>query len=278
MKQQVSKLLFLSCLFGLFAVTLGTLSITIADTESKQVAIGTVTCLTNYDLIQLLPVVVVGKGVAASQSSVDSDGRRRLLMFNGFFAEVSPDEIFASLVGLPGHQSRQYGMVDTAGRQLTFTGTQCGAWAGGLRGTHGTLAYAIQGNVITGSCVISAIEDALLDDSLPDIPARLMAGMQAAKEMGGDGRCSCSQGNPPGCGCPPSMGFSKSGHIGGMIVARPGDTDTPSCGPNGCANGNYWMKLNVAYQGSTAPDAVDQLQELYDDWRRNDTLQRKQSK
>jgi len=213
-----------------------------------------------------LPVVVVGKGVAASQSSVDSDGRRRLIMYNGFDAEVSPDEIFSQLVGLPGHQSRQYGMVDTSGRQLTFTGTQCGSWAGGLRGTHRSLAYAVQGNVITGSCVLSAIEDAILDDSLPDIPARLMAGMQAAKMMGGDGRCSCSQANPPGCGCPPS-GFSKSGHIGCMIVARPGDTDTPTCGPNGCANGNYWMKLNVARQGSSAPDAVDQLQELYDDWR-----------
>jgi len=260
------------CLFGLFSVSFGTWSITIADTESKQVAIGTVTCLTNYDLLQLLPVVVVGKGVAASQSSVDSDARRRLVMYNGFEAEISPDEIFSQLVPLPGHQSRQYGMVDTSGRQLTFTGTQCGRWAGGLRGTHRSLAYAVQGNVITGSCVLSAIEDAILDDSQPDIPARLMAGMQAAKEMGGDGRCSCSQSNPPGCGCPPS-GFSKSGHIGCMIVARPGDTDTPTCNPNGCANGNYWMKLNVAYQGSSAPDAVDQLQELYDDWRRrNSTL------
>jgi len=162
-------------------------------------------------------------------------------------------------------------MVDTSGSTYTFTGTQCGAWAGGTEGNYRNLAYAIQGNVITGSCVITAIERAILDDDLPDLPARLMAGMQAAKMMGGDGRCSCSQSNPPGCGCPPSDP-GKSGHIGCMIVARPGDTDTPSCGVNGCANGNYWMKLNVARQSSSAPDAVDQLQVLYDEWRRNSNI------
>jgi hypothetical protein len=90
--------------------------------------------------------------------------------------------------------------------------------------------------------------------------------MQAAREQGGDGRCSCSQFNPPACGCPvPS--FTKSGHIGGMVVARPGDSDDPVCNANGCADGDYFMRLNVEFQSSGAPDPVAQLQEQFDDWR-----------
>ncbi len=125
--------------------------------------------------------------------------------------------------------------------------------------------YAIQGNVLAGSCVVEAIEEALLNTA-GDIPAKFMAGMQAAREMGGDGRCSCSPSNPTICGCPvPS--FTKSGHIGGMVVARIGDIDDDICDASGCVDGDYFMRLNVAFQSSGAPDPVEQLQGLFDVWR-----------
>ena len=84
--------------------------------------------------------------------------------------------------------------------------------------------------------------------------------------MGGDGRCSCSLGNPTGCGCPPGN-FDKSGHIGGMIVARIGDTDDALCNGNGCADGDYFMRLNVAFQDAGNPDPVDQLENQFAVWR-----------
>ena len=40
-----------------------------------------------------------------------------------------------------------------------------------------------------------------------------------ARLMGGDGRCSCSFGNPSGCGAPPPD-FDKTAHTGAMILAR----------------------------------------------------------
>jgi hypothetical protein len=242
-----------------------TWSIVIADSGTKEVAVGTVTCLNNYDLLGLVPVVVVGKGAGACQASGDFDGIRRPVMFDQIVAGTSPEEILALLSALPEHQSRQYGIADTQGRNVTFTGRLAFDWKGGVVGSDGTLVYAIQGNILAGDCVVPAIEQALL--STPgDIPAKLMAGMEAARAAGGDGRCSCDAGGPMNCGCPPES-FTKSGHIGGMVVARAGDTDDPLCDVDGCADGNYFMRLNVAFQSSEAVDPVLQLADLFATWR-----------
>jgi hypothetical protein len=242
-----------------------TWSIVIADSNTKEVAVGTVTCLTNYDLLAIVPVVVVGKGAGACQASGDFDGIRRPVMFQQLQLGTPPDEILALLANITGHQSRQYGIADTQGRMITFTGTQCSQWAGGVVGQQGTMVYAIQGNILAGSCVVPAIEQAILNTQ-GDIPTKLMAGMQAARQKGGDGRCSCSPTNPTHCGCPPP-GFTKSGHIGGMVVARVGDTDDTVCNASGCADGDYFMRLNVPFQPTGAPDPVIQLQGLFDAWR-----------
>ncbi len=242
-----------------------TWSIVIADSSTKEVAVGTVTCLNNYDLLAIVPVVVVGKGAGACQASGDFDGIRRPIIFAQLQQGTPPDQILAMLAAITGHQSRQYGIADTQGRMITFTGTQCFQWAGGVIGQQGTMVYAIQGNILAGSCVVPAIEQAVLNTP-GDIPAKLMAGMQAARQKGGDGRCSCSPSNPTHCGCPPP-GFAKSGHIGGMVVARIGDTDDPVCNASGCADGNYFMRLNVPFQPTGAPDPVLQLQQLFDTWR-----------
>ena len=264
------------CRFGVAVLTLlgvsatspsahATWSIVIADSETKEVAVGTVTCLNNYDLLAIVPVVVVCKGAAACQASGDFYGQRRPIIFQQLMLGTPPSQILTMLAGISGHQSRQYGIADTQGRMLTFTGTQCLQWAGGVVGQQGNMVYAIQGNILAGSCVVPAIELAVRNTP-GDVPAKLMAGMQAARQKGGDGRCSCSPSNPTGCCCPPPT-FNKSGHICGMVVARIGDTDDPVCNASGCADGNYFMRLNVAFQSSNRPDPVTQLQGLFDTWR-----------
>ena len=94
-----------------------------------------------------------------------------------------------------------------------------------MTGRIGNLTYAVQGNILTGACVIQAAEDAIRTTD-GDIPQRLMAALQAAKLGGGDGRCSCSSATPTRCGCPPPT-FTKSGHVGFMLSARANDTDDP---------------------------------------------------
>ncbi len=240
-----------------------TWSINLTDDTTGETAAGTVTCLNNFDLLAIVPVIVVGKGSAAVQSAGDFAGVRRPIIFDELEAGTDPAVILDILEGISGHQSRQYGIADTLGRKITFSGSQNGAWAGGVTGNDGSIHYAIQGNVLAGACVVAAIEAAVVDTP-GDIPAKLMAGMEAARDAGGDGRCSCGGGDPPGCGCPIE---GKSGHIGGMVVARIGDTDDNACNANGCVDGDYLMRLNVAFQPSGNPDPVDQLRAQFDAWR-----------
>lgn len=241
-----------------------TWSIVIADSRTQEVAVGTVTCLEAFDLVALVPVVVVGKGAGACQAAGDFNGARRPIIFNGLKNGLAPAQILAQLAAVSGHASRQYGIVDTLGRSVTFTGEVAMPWAGGVTGSAGPLHYAIQGNILTGPCVADAIEFAVLNTP-GDIPARLMAGMEAARDAGGDGRCSCALG-ATACGCPPPV-FAKSGHIGGMVVARVGDELDDNCNVAGCADGRTYMRLNVTFQTPADPDPVVQLREQYDRWR-----------
>jgi hypothetical protein len=95
------------------------------------------------------------------------------------------------------------------------------------------------------------------DGSLTD---KLMAAMEAARAMGGDGRCSCSPSNPTGCGSPPAS-FEKSAHVGFMALIRAGDLPVDCIN---CTAADFVMNLNVANQGSGAVDPVLQLATLYD--------------
>jgi uncharacterized Ntn-hydrolase superfamily protein len=242
-----------------------TWSIVMVDPRTREVAVGSVTCLDRFDLRAITPVVLVGRGGATVQAAGDFDGVRRPIIHDEMLAGTAPDEILARLATVPGHEDRQYGIVDVQGRATTFTGSLALPWAGGLTGDSGAFAYAIQGNILTGACVASAMEAALI--ATPgDMPAKLMAAMEAARDEGGDGRCSCDPDDATRCGCPP-VTFTKSGHIGYMIDARIGDTDDPACNRMGCADGLYCMSLNVAFQLDTAPDPVDQLRQQFDAWR-----------
>jgi uncharacterized Ntn-hydrolase superfamily protein len=210
---------------------------------------------------------VVTKGAGAAQSVVEPTGMNRLLIFQELMKGTSPAQILALLEAQdPGHQSRQYGIVDTQERAVGFTGTQAGGFAGHLTGRMGTVTYAIQGNLLTGEPVLTAAEQAIRGNAASDLPTRLMAAMLAAREMGGDGRCSCSPGNPTGCGAPPPQ-FEKSAHVGYMVTARLGDTDGTCSAQTGCASGDYYMDFNVAFQNAAAPDPVLQLQQQFLAWR-----------
>lgn len=249
----------------LFAIPArATWSILIVDLATGEVALGIATCLTGFDLRPTTVVVVPGIGVATAQSFVGPLSLRQIIRTE-LIAGTPPSQILALLAAAdPGHQSRQYGIVDTRGGSATFTGTGAGAWAGGLTGQTGTIVYAVQGNVLTGMPVVQAAETAIRTTA-GDLAAKLMAAMQAARSMGGDGRCSCASG-PTACGSPPPS-FTKSAHIGLMIVSRPGDADAPCNATRGCGAGQYWLDLNVANQPASAPDPVVQLQALYDAWR-----------
>ncbi|MCG3126004.1 MAG: hypothetical protein CHACPFDD_00832 [Phycisphaerae bacterium] len=247
-----------------------TWSIIIIDTRTKEIAIGSATCLTNFDLRRGLPVVRVGIGAAAAQSAIDSSGANRLLIWNELAKGTDPSIILQLLEQQDGsgmHRRRQYGIVDVLGRAVTFTGDRDGPYANGLTGQIGDLVYSIQGNVITGQPVLDMAEAAILNTP-GDIPEKLMAAMEAARSMGGDGRCSCDEFDADGCGSPPPS-FEKSAHIGFMIVSRRGDHDGGCDSQIGCASGIYHMNFNVPFAKVSDPDPVIQLRDKFDTWRDN---------
>jgi len=82
-----------------------------------------------------------------------------------------------------GREDRQVGIVDRRGGSATFTGKSCMDWAGGISGQ----GYAIQGNILAGPDVVRHMERAFLETS-GDLPARLLASLQAGSRAGGDRR------------------------------------------------------------------------------------------
>jgi uncharacterized Ntn-hydrolase superfamily protein len=256
-------------LAGVGGVAKATWSIVVVDTATGEVAIGCATCLTGFDLEQWVPVMMVGVGGACSQSSIDGDGKIRTTIWDGFLNGTKPLDILKKVKQFdPSWSNRQIGIVDMQARSQTYTGTQCGHFAGGRTGTTGTIVYSIQGNVLTGLPVVDLAEQAILNTS-GDLSEKLMAAMEAAASMGGDGRCSCNPSAPDSCGSPPP-GFDpkrdKSADCGFMMVSRIGDSDG-NCSVGGCSNGVYYLNLNVAFQSRTDKDPVVQLRGLFDAWR-----------
>jgi hypothetical protein len=200
-----------------------TWSILLVDTRTGEIALGSATCLTSFDLRANTPVIITGVGAATAQSFVDSSGRNRVRIRDGLALGLTPAEILTDLSTFdPGHQTRQYGIVDTTGLAATFSGTGAGAWAGGTTGEVDGIIYAVQGNLLTGPAVVDDAVAAII--ATPgDLAEKLMAGMEAARAKGGDARCSCTP-LPIPCGTPP-VGFLKSADIGYMMIARTGDVD-----------------------------------------------------
>jgi len=244
-----------------------TWSIVCVNTRTREVGVASATCLENFNLRSGVPVIVVGEGAAAAQSFIDLTGdNRRLIFFSFRNTEETPAQILARLAAQDTrHQTRQYGIVNFAGPPVTFTGRRDGAAATGVSGQVGDILYAIQGNVLTGDAVVFAAEAAFRAKK-GDMGQKIMAAMEAARALGGDGRCSCSNSDPTGCGVPPPT-FEKSAHVGVVVVARVGDTNGGCNESRGCAQGEYYLNLNVTRGGASDPDPVPTLQRRYDLWR-----------
>lgn len=243
---------------------LATWSIVIVNVKTGEVAVSSATCLGNTNLIPDLPLVLPGFGAAAVQSSRDRNGARKIVIRDGFLAGLTPQEILDQVALISGHKQRQYGIVDMGTGPVTFTGAVVGQGKHGVVGVVGDLRYAIQGNVLVGPEPVDAAEAALL--ATPgDVGQKLIAAMEAAAAMGGDGRCSCDPTAPTSCGAPPP-GTWKSAHTGFLIVARTGDPAGMCTSGAGCANGKYYLKRN-AVGAPTSPDPILTLRNKYTAWR-----------
>lgn len=140
-------------------------------TASKFLAVGAV-----------VPFARAGVGAGATQSYANTSvgprtlealaGGRRLPDIHQSYADTDPD-----------HHLRQYGMVTADGDSLSFTGTGCHPWAGGVSQP----GFAAQGNLLAGPKVLDALFEGY-EKSHGPFPERMLASLLAGDRAGGDRR------------------------------------------------------------------------------------------
>jgi uncharacterized Ntn-hydrolase superfamily protein len=130
----------------------------------------------------VVPWAQAGVGAVATQSFANTSfGPRGLaLMATGLSAQETLDRL---LEDDPDKELRQVGLVDAKGSSVTYSGTGCFAWAGGVSGK----GYAIQGNILASGHIVPAMEEAFLKMQGP-LPTRLHAALLAGDRAGGDKR------------------------------------------------------------------------------------------
>ena len=242
-----------------------TWSIVVLNKKTGEVSMATATCILGTGLETMVPVIVVGKGAGASQGYVLSSAKNRKVMFAGFKNGILPARILDLIVKSDsGFDWRGFGIVSFAGPPVSFIGKQLGDGKGTLSGETDELIYAIQGSGLAGTNVVLAAEQALLGTP-GDLSMRVIMAMEAARSMGGDGRCSCNPVAADSCGSPPPS-FDKSAHQALMFLARPGDKNGSCNGTEGCASGDYYLALKVGGDWTNL-DPVIELRDQYAQWR-----------
>ena len=140
-------------------------------TASKFLAVGAV-----------VPYAVAAVGAVATQSYANTSFGPRVVQ--ALQAGVPLELIDQALQETDDQIAlRQYGLVDAAGRALSFTGAECHPWAGGASGA----GWAAQGNLLTGPEVIEALSQTF-EASRGPLAERLVAALLAADQAGGDAR------------------------------------------------------------------------------------------
>ena len=130
----------------------------------------------------IVPYARPGVGAIATQAAANSTyGPRGLeLLEQG----LSPKEVAETLTGEDeGSASRQLGIIDFKGNAFTYTGERCSDWAGGITGEN----YAIQGNILAGEEVITAMA-AAFESAEGDLGTRMLTALAAGQNAGGDRR------------------------------------------------------------------------------------------
>ncbi|MEO5609511.1 MAG: DUF1028 domain-containing protein [Ornithinibacter sp.] len=161
----------------------------------------------------VVPAVRTGVGAVATQSLARVAYLEELLtaLAGGTSAH---DALADATAADAGRAQRQVGVVGSEGA-ATFTGTDCFPWCGGVAaGDHHT-AYAIQGNILTGPEVVTAMERTWLDTVGQRLDTRLVAVLLAGDAAGGDSRGRQSAAI---LACSPGAGYDACGVLADLRV------------------------------------------------------------
>lgn len=155
-----------------------TFSLVARDPVSGRLGVAVASCALAVG--RAVPWARAGVGAIATQATTHRGyGSRGLaLLADG----LPPDAVLARLREEdPDPSQRQVGMVDARGRIAVWTGRGCLSACGHLTGD----GYAAQGNMLTSRSVVPSLVEGYLEAD-GDFSERLLAGLSAAQEAGGD--------------------------------------------------------------------------------------------
>ncbi|GLV47946.1 hypothetical protein TJA_11040 [Thermus sp. LT1-2-5] len=98
---------------------------------------------------------------------------------------ASPEGVLEAFRRTDPHlEKRQFGLVSARGEALSFTGSLCHPWAGGVVGE----GFAVQGNLLAGPEVVEAMAETFVQEKDLPFPERLLGALRAGEAAGGDKR------------------------------------------------------------------------------------------
>lgn len=198
-----------------------TYSIVARDPLTRQFAVGAQSHF--FAVGRLVAWIEPGAGAVATQSFVDIDYGP--LGLRGLAQGRHPQEVLDDLSAADGQRGfRQVGMVDAQGRSAAFTGAACIPAFLSISAEN----VAAQGNMLVSEDVVRAMLDAYRAEP-GDLVDRVLAGLRAAEEAGGDARGSQSA---------------------SLLVGSGTRSDTP------------WREIPIDIRVDDHPDPVGELERL----------------
>jgi uncharacterized Ntn-hydrolase superfamily protein len=130
-----------------------------------------------------VPFIAAGVGAIATQALVNpfygTKGLR--LLRDGKTADAVVNELIADD---DGRDHRQVHIIDSNGRIVAHTGTECIGWHGHVAGEE----FSVAGNMLAGARVLDETASAYLGGAGLPFPRRLVAAMLAGEAAGSDKR------------------------------------------------------------------------------------------
>ncbi len=166
-----------------------TWSIVAVDPETREVGVGAATCTVGVEMVR---GIVPGKGVVSAQAFTNLVSRNRAA--EALAGGASPEEALAAAEAVAGahgmsewkHQQLAIAALVPEPRALAHTGADTVSWSGSRQAG----AVSAQGNMIRGPEVVEvALAAFLSDQGSPDLAERILRGLEAGADAGGDNRC-----------------------------------------------------------------------------------------
>ncbi len=266
-------------LLALPQAALATWSIIAIDIRTGQVIIASATCVRQMsfsqrrpngarDLMDVQAVIVPGVGVAACQAGVDNTRENQMLVYNELRKGTSPAKILEMLKADPNVERRQYGIlaipngstITTQNHMVGFSGAGNSTASLHFGGQVGDMYYQVQGNTLLGTDVVyrAALAITRASGTMAD---RVMAGMEAADENGGDKRCNC--GNNPVTSAPCD---NRTAHVAYITIAN--KDDQPGSTHNDGKYFAYITASDVDVGPGESANPVKTLRMRYEAWKR----------